>query len=418
MMTQRATVLSTNQGMMPIVLAGGVVLALAFGVRAVFGGVVEPLSNELFGGRIEIFSLSIAIQNLVWGLAQPGFGVIADKFGDRRALWLGFVCYVLGMGICVLGTTPIAQHVGAGVFVGMGLSGTAFGTVLAVVGRAAPEEKRSHYLGVTSAIGSAGQVVLPLLASWLTGWLDWRLMLVVITTALAPMALCIPFLRVKVALPTGSVESASIAPTIRNAFGHTSYTLLNAGFFVCGFHLAFITAHLPNYVQNFCVSSTSPDELRALGLQALALAGFANIFGTLFASRLGTRFPKPYVLAAIYALRALVIIVFISLPVTTTSVMIFALVMGGLWLSTVPLTSALVLTMFGPRSMGTLFGFVFLSHQLGGFVGVWLGGVLFDLYASYDQVWYLSIALGVFSAITHLLVQERPAPGTGLAYGG
>ena len=418
MMLHRKASKGSNLEMMPIVLAGGFVLALAFGVRAIFGGVIEPLSDELFGGRIEVFSLSIAIQNLVWGLAQPGFGMIADKFGDRRALWLGFSFYVVGMVVCALGTTPLVQHLGAGVLVGMGISGTAFGVVLAVIGRAAPEARRSHYLGITSAIGSAGQVILPLLASWLTEWLDWRLMVVVITGALLPMALCIPLLRVNEAPSPGRAEYAPVTQTVRSAFGHTSYLLLNMGFFVCGFHLAFITAHLPNYVQHFCVSSASQDELRALGLQALALAGFANIFGTLLASRLGMFFPKPYVLAAIYALRAVVIIIFISQPVTPASVMIFALVMGGLWLSTVPLTSALVLTMFGPRIMGTLFGFVFLSHQLGGFAGVWLGGVLFDRYASYDQVWYLSIALGVLSAIAHLLVHERPAPRVGLAYDG
>ncbi|MYZ46398.1 MFS transporter [Propylenella binzhouense] len=417
MTANSTTIGSDHRGGLTIVLAGSVVLALAFGVRAVFGGIVQPLSNDLFDGRIEVFSLSIAIQNLVWGLAQPGFGIIADKFGDRRALWLGFICYVAGMLVCVVGTTPLAQHVGAGVLVGMGISGTAFGVVLAVVGRAAPEEKRGRYLGITSAMGSTGQVVLPLLVSWLVEWLDWRMTLLVITFALAPMALCIPFLHTNVSQTTADADSASITQTVGKAFGHSSYTLLSAGFFVCGFHLAFITAHLPNYVQNFCVSTASAAELRALGLQALALAGFANIFGTLFASHLGTRFPKPYVLAAIYALRALAILIFISLPVTPTSVMIFALVMGGLWLSTVPLTSALVLTMFGPRAMGTLFGFVFLSHQLGGFAGVWLGGVFFDRYASYDQVWYLAIALGVLSALGHLLVQERAAPRTGLAYG-
>ena len=416
MTTGTKATLRADRDTITIVIAGGVVLALSFGVRSVFGGVVQPLSNELFDGRIEVFSLSIAIQNLVWGIAQPGFGMIADKYGDRRALWLGFFCYVLGMAICVLGTTPFTQHLGAGALVGMGVSGTAFGTVLAVVGRAAPEEKRTHYLGVASAIGSAGQVALPLLVSWLTEWLDWRMTLIVVTVALVPMAFCIPFLRTRPDAPAGKAEHIPLTRTIRQAFGHSSYTLLGAGFFVCGFHLAFITAHLPNYVQNFCVSPASAAELRALGLQALALAGLANIFGTLFAARLGTRFPKPYVLAAIYALRAVAILVFISLPVTPVSVMIFALAMGGLWLSTVPLTSALVLTMFGPRAMGTLFGFVFLSHQLGSFAGVWLGGVFFDRYGGYDQIWYLAIALGVLSAVGHLLVRERRAPDGGLAY--
>lgn len=407
-----------DRGTVTIVMAGSVVLALAFGVRAVFGGIVQPLSDDLFGGRIEVFSLSIAIQNLVWGLAQPGFGIVADRFGDRRALWLGFVCYVAGMLICVVGTTPFAQHLGAGVLVGMGISGTAFGVVLAVVGRAAPEEKRGRYLGITSAMGSTGQVVLPLLVSWLVAWVDWRTTLVVVAFALAPMALCIPFLRAQAGSNLRGADGVSIAQTVGRAFGHSSYTALSAGFFVCGFHLAFITAHLPNYVQNFCVAPASAAELRALGLQALALAGFANVFGTLYASHLGARFPKPYVLAAIYALRALAILIFISLPVTPTSVMVFALAMGGLWLSTVPLTSALILTMFGPRATGTLFGFVFLSHQLGGFAGVWLGGVAFDRYASYDQIWYLAIGLGILSAVVHLFVQERAAPHVGLAHGG
>ncbi|MCW2307534.1 MFS transporter [Rhodobium gokarnense] len=419
MATTSETTADSNRDALIIVIAGGIVLALAFGVRSVFGGIVEPLSADLFGGRIDVFSLSIAIQNLVWGLAQPAFGMVADRFGDRRALWLGFACYVAGMLICVVGTSPLAQHMGAGVLVGMGISGTAFGTVLAVVGRAAPEEKRASYLGIASAIGSAGQVALPLLVAWLIEFLDWRMTLVFITAMLAPMALCIPLLKVRTgAAAAATPDAEAMTRTVRQAFGHSSYLLLAAGFFVCGFHLAFITAHLPNYVQNFCMSTASAAELRALGLRALALAGLANIFGTLFASRLGTRFPKPYVLAAIYALRAVVILVFITLPVTPASVMVFALVMGVLWLSTVPLTSALVLTMFGPRAMGTLFGFVFLSHQLGSFVGVWLGGVFFERTGSYDQVWYLAIALGVLSAIAHLVVQERAAPRPGLAFGG
>ena len=234
--------------------------------------------------------------------------------------------------------------------------------------------------------------------------------LLIITGMLAPMALCIPFLRVSAAT-LEKQDPINLPQTIKSAFGHSSFTMLSVGFFVCGFHLAFITAHLPNYVQNFCLGSgLSPEELRGLGLKALALAGFANIFGTLLASKLGGIFPKPYVLATIYILRAIVIIGFIAFPITPNSVLIFGLLMGGLWLSTVPLTSALVLVMFGPRAMGTLFGFVFLSHQLGGFIGVWLGGLFFDKYGSYDTVWALAIILGLASAVIHLFVQERSAP--------
>ncbi len=399
-----------------IVLAGGIILALSFGARSVFGGVVEPISNDLFGGRIEVFSLSIAIQNLVWGLAQPAFGMIADRYGDRRALSLGLLCYAAGLGVSIVGTTPLAQHLGAGLLVGMGISGTAFGVVLAVIGRAAPVEKRGLYLGIASALGSVGQVVMPLLASWLTAHFDWQITMLVIAATLLPMALCIPLLRVDA--PAGehgrSVaddETVPLLQTVAEAFRHPSYVFLTAGFFVCGYHLAFITAHLPNYVQNFCSGTgMTPEELRAFGLQALSVVGFANIIGTLLATHLGSIFPKPYVLAAIYALRAVVIVAFISQPMSPTSIMLFAFGMGVLWLSTVPLTSALVLTMFGPRAMGTLFGFVFLSHQLGSFVGVWMAGAWFDWYANYDLIWQSSIVLGVLSAVVHLLVRERAAP--------
>jgi len=410
---------ATNAGFRSIntiVLAGGIILALSFGVRSVFGGIVEPVSNDLFGGRIEVFSLSIAIQNLVWGLAQPAFGIVADRYGDRRALSLGLVCYAAGLGVSIIGTTPLAQHFGAGLLVGMGISGTAFGVVLAVIGRAAPVEKRGLYLGVASALGSVGQVVMPLLASWLTAHFDWQITMLVIAATLLPMAFCIPLLRVGPIAPTDSAptvgqdDSAPLLQTVAEAFQHPSYVFLTAGFFVCGYHLAFITAHLPNYVQNFCSGTgMTPEELRAFGLQALSAVGFANIIGTLLATHLGSIFPKPYVLAGIYALRAVVIVAFISQPMSPTSIMLFAFGMGILWLSTVPLTSALVLTMFGPRAMGTLFGFVFLSHQLGSFVGVWMAGAWFDWYANYDLIWQSSIVLGVLSAVVHLLVKERAA---------
>ena len=289
----------------------------------------------------------------------------------------------------------------------MGISGTAFGVVLAAVGRTAPEEKHSQYLGIVSALGSVGQVVLPLAVSWLIEWYDWRVVMILVGIMLAPMALCIPLFRARPPRLTHE-SSISIADTVKQAFGHSSFVLLGIGFFVCGFHLAFITAHLPNYVENFCVATKmSPEELRALGLRALALVGLANIAGTLLASHLGTIFPKPNVLAAIYALRALAILIFIAVPLTPVSIMIFASAMGLFWLSTVPLTSALVLAMFGPRTMGTLFGFVFLSHQVGSFVGVWLGGALFDQFGNYDLIWQLAVLLGVLSALLHLCVRER-----------
>ncbi|MEL6279551.1 MAG: MFS transporter [Pseudomonadota bacterium] len=400
--TQHASPSGADARSLTVILAAGaLVLALSFGVRTVFGGVLDPISQE-FGWPRETFSLSLAIQNLVWGLAQPFFGMIADRFGDRRALWLGFFCYLAGMVLTVLGTTPMEMHMGAGVLVGAGVAGTAFGLVLAVVGRAAPDNKRSKYLGLVAAMGSAGQAIMPILAGWLTVAYGWQAMLVVMTILILPMAFCIPFLHVK-SQPSapGAPADATILEMLKRAFGYSSYNLLVIGFFVCGFHVAFIAVHFPAFVTEMCGDP-------ALGLQALGVVGLANIFGSLMAGYLGDRFPKPYILSAIYALRSLVIFLFITLPITPTSVMIFAVTIGMLWLSTVPLTSGLVAGMFGPKYMATLYGFVFLSHQLGSFLGVWLGGRLYDIYNSYDIVWWAAIALGIASAIVHLPIRERP----------
>lgn len=393
-----------RRSMTVIIAAGAVVLALSFGVRSVFGGVLEPLSAE-FGWAREVFSLSLAIQNLVWGLAQPFFGMLADRYGDRVALWLGFVCYLAGMALAVLGMTPIAQHMGAGVLVGMGVAGTAFGLVLAVVGRASTSKSRSANLGLVSALGSLGQVAMPLAASVLIEVYDWRVMLAVMTALLLPMILCIPMLK---AQPPGDAPMQSTTETMgeimRAAFSSSSYLLLTLGFFVCGFHVAFIAVHFPAFVTEQCGDP-------GLGLQALSIVGMMNVIGTLVAGQLGSWFPKNYVLSAIYALRALVILAFISFPVTPTTVILFAIAIGPLWLSTVPLTSGLVAGMFGPRHMATLYGFVFLSHQLGSFAGIYLGGYFYDVYGSYDIVWVAGIVLGVMSAIAHLPVREdvRPA---------
>lgn len=395
-----------SRSMTVILAAGAVVLALSFGVRTVFGGVLEPISTE-FGWSRETFSLSLAIQNLFWGVAQPFFGALADKFGDRRALWLGLGCYVVGMLMTITGATPLAMHAGAGLLVGAGIAGTAFGVVLSVVGRAAPEEKRSQYLGLVVALGSTGQAVIPVVAGWLTAAYGWQAMLGVMTVLLLGIAACIPFLRAPetaaqeaAADGTASADAPPLFTTLGAAFESASYNLLIAGFFVCGFHLAFIAVHFPAFVNEMCGDP-------ALGLQALGVVGLANIAGSYAAGWLAGRFPKQYLLSAIYALRALVIFLFISFPVTPFSVIVFALAIGPLWLSTVPLTSGLVAGMFGPRYMGTLWGFVFLSHQMGSFLGVWLGGRLYDLYNSYDIVWWVAIALGIASAIVHLPIREQ-----------
>jgi MFS family permease len=391
-----------------IIVAGAVALALSFGVRSIFGVTLAPMSADL-GWPRETFALSLALQNIVWGLAQPAFGAVADRYGDRVALWIGFGCYLAGMALAALGLTPMAQHLGVGLFVGLGTAGTAFGLVLSVVGRAAPPERRTQLLGLVSALGASGQVLLPLVAQQVTAALGWQAAVMAMGLALLPMALCIPFLKAP-GPKAGAPAPVPLGVMVRRAFGHSSYLLVVLGFFVCGFHVAFISAHFPAYVAEVCSSFTlmgrevTPE---ALGAATISLIGLANVAGTLIASQLGARFPKPYVLSAIYALRAVVILAFVTAPPTPLGVMAFSLAMGLLWLSTVPLTSALVAGMFGPAAMGTLYGFVFLSHQVGAFAGVWMGGRLYDLYGSYDAVWAVAIALGVFSALVHLPVRER-----------
>jgi len=392
-----------------IMIAGTVALALSFGARSIFGVVLAPLSQDM-GWPRETFALSLAIQNLVWGLAQPAFGMIADRWGDRRALWLGFGLYLAGMLLSGLATTPLAQHLGAGLLVGMGISGTAFGLVLSVVGRAAPEHRRSQALGLVAALGASGQVLMPLMAQHLVASYGWSAAVLATGAMLAPMALCIPWLKAPKAASAPGAREIALGEALRRAFGHSSYLLLVMGFFVCGFHVAFITTHFPAYVAEVCAAfSFMGREVtpQALGAATIALVGVANVVGTLIAGQLGARYPKPYVLSAIYGLRAVVILAFIALPVSPLSVIVFSLSIGVLWLSTVPLTAGLVAAMFGPRFMATLYGFVFLSHQLGAFAGVWMGGRLYDLYGSYAVVWWVAIGLGVFSAIVHLPIRER-----------
>ncbi len=417
-MTAAARPRDDAAAMTAIVVAGSVAIALSFGVRSTFGVLLGPLSADM-GWPRETFALSIAIQNIVWGLAQPGFGMMADRYGDRPALWLGFGLYLAGIIVTGLGDTAPVQHLGAGVLVGAGISGTAFGLVLSVVGRAAPEHRRSQALGLVSALGASGQVLLPMLAQWLIGEYGWRVAMLAMGVALLPMALCIPWLKGPAA--KAGAHDVPLGAAIRRAFGHSSYVLLVMGFFICGFHVAFIGVHFPAYVAEVCApfalfgATVSP---AALGAATISIVGAVNVAGTLLAGQLGARFPKPWLLSAIYALRAAVILLFIMAPVTPLSVVAFSVAMGMLWLSTVPLTAGLVATMFGPKSMGTLYGFVFLSHQLGSFSGVWMGGRLYDLYGSYEIVWWAAIALGLLSALVHLPIRDRAwAPAAAAAAG-
>lgn len=382
-----------------IILAGGLILAASFGARSIFGVVLDPISTQ-YGWPREVFSLSIALQNLVWGVAQPIFGRVADRFGDRRALSIGLALYIAGMLVAAFGTTPMAQHLGVGLLVGLGASGTGFGIVLSLVGRATPEADRSRAMGTAAALGSGGQMLMPLLAGMLTEAFGWQVAILAIAGLLVPMFLCIRVLRTEARTEDADDPEIPLGRLLAGAFGHSSYLLLTLGFFVCGFHVGFLTAHLPPYVAEVCGSVT-------LGAAALSIIGFANIGGTYVFGRLGGIFPKPYVLSGIYAARAAVIFLFLAVPPSPTTVILFSLVMGALWLPTVPLTSALVASIFGARNLGMLYGFVFLGHQVGSFLGVWLGGRIYDVTGSYDLMWWISIALGVLSALVHLPVSEK-----------
>jgi predicted MFS family arabinose efflux permease len=383
-----------------MIAAGAVVLALSFGARSTFGVVLDPMSRDFAWPR-EVFSLSLAIQNLVWGFAQPFFGAIADRMGDRRALWIGFGFYLAGMVLTVIGTAPWMMHLGAGLLIGMGVSGTGFGLVLAAVGRGCGEANRARVMATTAAFGSLGQMVMPLLAGWVTAVWGWQATLIVITLLILPMALCIPLLAPQEP-PAGEEVEPSVAtgPLLAHAFAQPSYILLLFGFFVCGFHVGFMSAHLPAYVAEVCGSVT-------LGAAALSIVGAANIVGTWAFGRLGGRYPKPYVLSSLYAIRAAVMAAFILIPPSPLTVILFSVTVGLAWLATVPLTSALVASIFGPKYMATLYGFVFLAHQIGAFTGVWMGGRVYDLYGSYQTVWWAAVGLGLFSALVHLPVRER-----------
>jgi len=386
-----------------MLVAGVLVLILAFGIRTSFGIFMVPISGDLGWGR-EVFGFALALQNLVWGASQPFAGAIADRWGSGRVIAACGALYAGGILVMAGATAPLGMTVGAGVIVGVALSGTSFPVILAVIGRAVPEDRRSLYLGLGAAGGSSGQLIMVPAAQGLLATMDWAMALV----WLAGMsALMVPLAAALVSDPRrmeGVSEAArrqTIGQAIHEAGGHRGYWLLNAGFFVCGFHVMFIATHLPAFVVD---RGLAPE----IGALALSLVGLANIIGSYMSGVLGGRYSKRYVLSCIYFARAAAFLVFILLPVTETSVVVFSFVLGLLWLSTVPLTSGLVAQIFGPRYMATLFGIVFFSHQVGSFLGAWLGGYFYDLTGSYDVVWWASVLLGVFSGLVHWPIDERP----------
>ncbi|SFK11627.1 MFS transporter [Celeribacter neptunius] len=397
----------------PVLLAGCIVIIVSFAIRASFGVFQIPIATEFNWPRAE-FSLAIAIQNLFWGIGQPIFGALAERIGDRKAIILGALIYAAGLVLSSLAVSPTAHQLYE-TLVGFGIAGTGFGVILAVVGRASSDENRSMSLAIATAAGSAGQVFGAPLAEWLLGMMSWQNVFLLFAAAVLATLAVLPMMRSPESASKAELEE-SLGAILGKAFRDPSYTLIFLGFFSCGYQLAFITAHFPALVTEMCgsidpsgtLASLGVSSTSALGAISISLIGLANIGGTLMAGYLGNRFSKKYLLSGIYVGRTLAAAIFIALPITPTSVLVFSVVMGALWLATVPLTSGLVAHIYGLRYMGTLYGIVFFSHQLGAFLGVWLGGRLYDLYGDYTMVWWVGVGIGAFSAIVHLPVKEIP----------
>jgi MFS family permease len=384
-----------------IIVSGCLMAVLSFGPRSSLGFFLAPMSEENGWGR-DVFSLALAVQNLLWGLAQPFAGAIADRYGALRVLAGGALMYIAGLALMAHSQSPAMLELSAGVLLGFGLSGCSFNVVLAAFGKLLPEQWRSLAFGAGTAAGSFGQFLFSPLAVALKDAYGWQSALTVFA------GLCLVMLPLSVALATprnvatpGAAASQSLTQALSEALGHRSYMLLVLGFFTCGFQLAFITVHMPAYLVDKGISAT-------VGGWTIAVIGLCNIVGSLSAGWLGARLPKRYILSVIYLIRALAVLAFISFPVTPVSAISFGAVMGLMWLSTVPPTNGLIAMMFGTRWLAMLAGFAFFSHQVGGFLGVWLGGLAFEHTGSYDVVWWLSILFGVLSALVNLPIVEKP----------
>ncbi|MEW6452027.1 MAG: MFS transporter [Pseudomonadota bacterium] len=385
-----------------LVAVGCAIALLSFGPRSALGQFLSPLSFERGWGR-DAFSLALAIQNLLWGLGQPFAGAIADRFGAVKVLCTGALLYGAGLVFMVYSTSPIMLDISAGVLIGFGLSGCSFPLVVGALGKLVPESWRSFAFGAGTAAGSFGQFLFSPLAHALIDTFSWQTALLVfagLMMLVLPLSLMLATPRNTAAAP-GAAQPQSVKQALTEAFGHRSYVLLVLGFFTCGFQLAFVTVHLPSYLLDRGLSAD-------VGAWTIAIIGLFNIVGSLTSGWLASRMPKRYILSFIYFSRALTIVAFVMLPATMASTLIFGALTGLLWLSTVPPTSGLVALMFGTRWLTMLFGFAFFSHQVGGFLGVWLGGLMFETTGSYNLVWWLSAAFGIASAIINLPIVEKP----------
>ena len=381
-----------------VLVAACLILCIGFGVRSGFGLFLQPMSLENGWGR-QTFSFAMAIQNLLWGVFGPFAGGIADRYGAGRVVVLCGIAYVLGLVVMAFTETAFALHVGSGFLIGLALSGSTFAVLLAVIQRMTPPEKRSTALGIAVAAGSFGQfAILPITQLLISGF-DWRnalLGLALLAALIVPLAW---FTSGKAAPQSGPKQSFGEA--LREALGERGFHLLFWGYFVCGFHISMLTVHLPSYVTD---NGLKPEH----GMTALAIIGLCNMIGSFSAGWLGGRFSKKFLLSGIYALRAVAILVLISFPLSPLTLYAFAVVIGFLWLSTVPLTNGLVGQIFGMGYAGMLAGVVFFGHQIGSFIGVWLAGYLYDQTGSYHGALVISIGLGVFAALVNLPVNERP----------
>ncbi|HET6467305.1 MAG TPA: MFS transporter [Geminicoccaceae bacterium] len=371
---------------------------ITFGARAGFGLFLEPMTAANGWSR-ELFALAIAVQQILWGVSQPVAGAFADRFGPTRVLMTGAVVFFAGMATMAMASEPWMLFLSAGLLIGIGGGAASFGIVMAAAGRLVPAAERSRSLGLIMAASSLGQFLLvPLGQGFILAW-GWPVALVLLgALVLLVVPLSLPFRHDR---GSAAVAGQTLGAALKEAVGHRSFLLLFAGFFVCGYHVAFIQVHLPAYVVDAGVAAW-------IGGWALALVGLFNIVGSYSAGVLGGRRSKKNLLSLIYLARAVVIALYVALPISAASTLAFAAAMGLLWLSTVPLTSGLIAVMFGPRYLATLFGLVFLGHQLGAFLGVWLGGYLFDRTGSYEIVWWISIALGLLAAALHWPIEERP----------
>ena len=393
-----------------VVACGCLIAMISFGPRSSLGFFLTPLSDAHNWGR-DVFALAVAVQNLLWGIGQPFAGAVADRFGTNRVLGVGAILYTLGLVIMAYSNTPGQLILSAGVLIGLGLSGCSFTIVLGAFGKLLPQKWRSIAFGAGTAAGSFGQFLYSPIAVALmdkVGWQETLLIFGGVMLLILPLSLALA----TPAAPVGQTAAVKPAQSARQAFaeafGHRSYILLVLGFFTCGFQLAFITVHLPSYLIDRGLSAE-------VGGWTLAVIGMFNIVGSLSSGWLANRMPKRYLLSTIYFIRAAAIVAFITLPASPTATLVFGAVTGLLWLSTVPPTSALVAVMFGTRWLAMLFGFAFFSHQVGGFLGVLIGGVAFERTGSYDLVWWLSVLFGVLSAVINLPIVEKPVARPAMA---